>query len=141
MARRSIKKTVVPKKRGRPFTGVDNRDPVTAIRLAPELRASIDEWAVRQPDKPSRSEALRRLASKALASQEPVTAAAPFVGLRLPAELLDVVDAWAASKKLTRSRAIRALIDAGIVASVPHTKLRPIPDASAAAKPTRKKSR
>jgi hypothetical protein len=48
-----------------------------------------------QPDKPSRSEALRRLASTALASQEPVATAAPFVVLRLPAELLDVVDAWA----------------------------------------------
>jgi metal-responsive CopG/Arc/MetJ family transcriptional regulator len=114
---------------------------VTAIRLAPELRASIDEWATQQPDKPSRSEALRRLASKALASQEPVTAAEPFVGLRLPAELLDVVDAWTASKHLTRPRAIRALIDAGIVASIPHTKLRPVSDAPAAAKPDRKKSR
>jgi|SRR5437899_8267606 len=65
-------------------------------------RASIDEWAGQQPDKPSRSEALRRLASTALASQEPVATAAPFVGLRLPAELLDVVGAWAASKILTR---------------------------------------
>jgi len=120
---------------------VDNRDPVTAIRLAPELRASIDEWADQQPDKPSRSEALRRLTSTALASREPFTTAAPLVGLRLPAELLDIVDAWAASRNLTRPKAIRALIDAGIVASVPHTKLRPIPDASAAAKPTRKKSR
>jgi hypothetical protein len=104
-------------------------------------KASIDEWADQQPDKPSRSEALRRLASTALASQEPVATAAPFVGLRLPAELLDVVDAWAASKNLTRPRAIRALIDAGVVASIPHTKLRPISDASEAAKPTRKKSR
>jgi len=42
---------------------------------------------------------------------------------------------------LTRPQAFRGLIDAGIVASIPHTKLRPISDASAAAKPTRKKSR
>jgi hypothetical protein len=75
-----MKKKVIPKKRGRPFTGVDNRDPVTAIRLSPELRASIDEWAAGQPDKPSRSEALRRLASKALA-QEGINAAANTANL------------------------------------------------------------
>ena len=53
---KSIK--VLPKKRGRPATG---RDPVSAIRLSPELRASIDTWARRQSDLPSRSEAIRRL--------------------------------------------------------------------------------
>jgi hypothetical protein len=50
---------VVPKKsRGRPATG---RDPVTAIRLSPDLRATVDAWADRQDDKPGRSEAIRRL--------------------------------------------------------------------------------
>ena len=50
---------VVPKKgRGRPATG---RDPVTAIRLSSELRQSVDRWAEKQDDKPSRSEAIRRL--------------------------------------------------------------------------------
>jgi hypothetical protein len=48
---------VVPK-RGRPATG---RDPVTAIRLSPELRATIDNWAKTQEDTPPRSEAIRRL--------------------------------------------------------------------------------
>jgi len=62
------KKVVVPKKRrGRPFTGVDNRDPVTAIRLSPELRAQIDAWAARQEDKPARSEAIRRMIERQLA--------------------------------------------------------------------------
>jgi hypothetical protein len=50
---------VVPKKqRGRPSTG---RDPVTAIRLSAELRLTVDQWAERQEDNPSRSEAIRRL--------------------------------------------------------------------------------
>ena len=50
---------VVPKKgRGRPATG---RDPVTAIRLSEELRATVDKWAAKQADEPGRSEAIRRL--------------------------------------------------------------------------------
>ncbi|RXG96359.1 hypothetical protein EAS62_12265 [Bradyrhizobium zhanjiangense] len=54
---KSIK--VLPKKgRGRPATG---RDPVTAIRLSPDLRATVDAWAAKQADTPGRSEAIRRL--------------------------------------------------------------------------------
>ena len=53
------------KKRGRPATG---QDPVTAIRLSKHLRASIDRWARQQPDKPSRSEAIRQLVEQALAA-------------------------------------------------------------------------
>jgi hypothetical protein len=49
---------VLQKKRGRPATG---RLPVTGVRLAPELRATVDRWAAEQPYKPSRSEAIRRL--------------------------------------------------------------------------------
>jgi hypothetical protein len=50
---------VVPKpKGGRPATG---RDPVTAIRLSKEFRDAVDNWAAKQDDKPSRSEAIRRL--------------------------------------------------------------------------------
>ena len=50
---------VVPKKgRGRPATG---RDPVTAIRLSAEMRATVVKWASKQDDKPGRSEAIRRL--------------------------------------------------------------------------------
>jgi hypothetical protein len=61
-------KNVVPKRRkpGRPATG---RDPVTAIRLSHEMRQSLDRWAAAQPDRPSRSEAIRRLVEKALASE------------------------------------------------------------------------
>jgi hypothetical protein len=62
-------KAVVPrKKRGRPPTGVDNRDPVTAIRLSPEFRAAVDAWAAGQDDHPPRSEAIRRLVQLGLAS-------------------------------------------------------------------------
>jgi hypothetical protein len=53
-------------KRGRPYTGEDNRDPVTAIRLSEELRAEIDAWAASHPETPSRSEAIRLLVQMAL---------------------------------------------------------------------------
>jgi hypothetical protein len=43
---------------GRKPTG---RDPVTAIRLSPEFIAQVEAWATKQPDKPGRSEAIRRL--------------------------------------------------------------------------------
>jgi hypothetical protein len=51
-------KNVVRKRPGRPATG---QDPVTAIRLSPELRENVDIWAAKQPDEPKRSEAIRRL--------------------------------------------------------------------------------
>jgi hypothetical protein len=57
---------VVRKKRGRPATG---QDPVTAVRLSPVLKLQIDDWAKQQPDKPSRSAAIRRLVEMALAGK------------------------------------------------------------------------
>jgi hypothetical protein len=57
---------VVRKKRGRPPTG---QDPVTAVRLSPLLKSQIEHWANQQPDKPSRSEAIRRLVKLALAAK------------------------------------------------------------------------
>jgi len=57
---------VVRKKRGRPPTG---QDPVTAVRLSPALKSQIEDWAKQQPDKPSRSEAIRRLVELALAAK------------------------------------------------------------------------
>jgi metal-responsive CopG/Arc/MetJ family transcriptional regulator len=54
---------VVRKRRGRPATG---KDPVTSIRLSPELRAEIDMWCDQQPDRPRRSEAIRRLVEESL---------------------------------------------------------------------------
>jgi hypothetical protein len=57
MGKESSKK-VVPKKRGRPATG---KEPMLAFRAPPEFTAEVEAWAKRQPDNPSRSEALRRL--------------------------------------------------------------------------------
>jgi hypothetical protein len=52
----SVNKKAVgrPKKKG----GVH---PVSAVRLSPELSASVDAWAASQEDEPGRSEAIRRL--------------------------------------------------------------------------------
>src|SRR5215472_1123539 len=89
------------KKMGRPRVGSTSIN----VRLPPTELARLDAWAGAQDDKPSRPEALRRLME---------------LTVQLP---MDVIDAWASSKDLTRAQAIRALIDAGIVASVPHTKI------------------
>jgi hypothetical protein len=43
-----------PKKKG-------GSHPVSAVRLPPEIGASVDRWAEKQVDTPSRSEAIRRL--------------------------------------------------------------------------------
>jgi hypothetical protein len=58
----------LPRKRGRPATG---RDPVSAIRLSPDLIATIDKWAARN-DVSSRSEAIRRLVEVGLAQAPPM---------------------------------------------------------------------
>jgi hypothetical protein len=60
---KSSKKNVVRKRPGRPATG---QDPVTAIRLSKEMRASVDQWAAKQEGKPGRSEAIRRLVEMGL---------------------------------------------------------------------------
>lgn len=43
---------------GRPATGTD---PSRTFRLSDEFMANLDAWAAQQADKPTRSEALRRL--------------------------------------------------------------------------------
>jgi metal-responsive CopG/Arc/MetJ family transcriptional regulator len=40
-----------------------------AFRAPPDLTAEVEAWAKRQPDSPSRSEAIRRLVQVALAAQ------------------------------------------------------------------------
>jgi hypothetical protein len=61
-------KNVVRKRAGRPATG---QDPVTAIRLSKELRATVDKWAGQQDDTPGRSEAIRRLVELGLTVRTP----------------------------------------------------------------------
>jgi hypothetical protein len=46
------------KKTGRPATG---RDPMVGVRMPPEKRREIENWAAEQEDKPAFSEAVRRL--------------------------------------------------------------------------------
>ena len=52
---------VLRKKRGRPATG---QDPILGIRLPVGLRNDVDEWAKRQNDRPSRSEAIKPAAPR-----------------------------------------------------------------------------
>src|SRR5271166_2861783 len=55
-----------PRGRGRPRTGIGK--PV-GLRLYPELERRVDQWASRQPDKPGRPEAIRRLIEIALTAK------------------------------------------------------------------------
>jgi hypothetical protein len=54
----------VHKKRGRP-AGRSYGETIP-MRLSPELKDKVEAWAGKQPDAPSRSEALRRLVEMAL---------------------------------------------------------------------------
>jgi hypothetical protein len=64
MRESSTKKVILKKrKRGRPATG---NDPMMALRMSPELKIEVDDWAAKQADQPSRSEAIRRLVEQAL---------------------------------------------------------------------------
>jgi hypothetical protein len=53
----SITRTRKKAGRGRPSTGSKS----VHLRVLPDQMAEIDEWIVRQPDKPSLPEAIRRL--------------------------------------------------------------------------------
>jgi len=46
------------KRVGRPATG---HDPMVGLRMSKETRAAVKKWAASQSDKPTFSEALRRL--------------------------------------------------------------------------------
>jgi hypothetical protein len=43
--------------------------PVMSLRLPTETRQAIDRWAAKQEDMPGRSEAIRRLVDRGLASE------------------------------------------------------------------------
>jgi hypothetical protein len=65
-----IRKTMTGKpenkrKGGRPATG---QDPAVAVRLSPAKRREVEEWAAQQSDKPTFSEAVRRLIDLGLLS-------------------------------------------------------------------------
>ena len=53
---------------GRPATGAD---PSRTFRLSDEFIASLDAWAEKQDDRPTRSEAIRRLVELGLAGSKP----------------------------------------------------------------------
>jgi hypothetical protein len=61
-------KKVIPKKRGRPATG---KAPMVSFRMSADRIDAIEKWAARLPDKPLRSEAIRRLVERGLAASRP----------------------------------------------------------------------
>src|SRR5215467_14284111 len=58
ICKESIPVTQKKRGRGRPATG---QDPTLTVRLPMDLRSAIEAWAKQQKDRPSRSEAIRRL--------------------------------------------------------------------------------
>ena len=95
--------------RGRPRTGIGS--PV-GLRLYPDLERRLDEWAKRQPDKPGRPEAIRRLVEKALgarvASRQPSKEAAHKASKMAARELEPLGDKTMPPEE--RDRRKRALI-------------------------------
>jgi hypothetical protein len=59
-----------PAKRGRPPAGTCQ---LAMVRLREPLRQLLDEWRSQQIDRPSRPEAVRRLAAQALAAVDEKT--------------------------------------------------------------------
>jgi hypothetical protein len=45
MTKRATEKLAIPKKRGRPYTGEDNRDPVFSLRMPPAIRQRAEVLA------------------------------------------------------------------------------------------------
>jgi hypothetical protein len=66
---------------------------VTAIRLSAEMREAVDSWAVKQPDEPGRSEAIRRLVEIGLARKGVSVKASDLKAT------LRLLDAYAAKEK------------------------------------------
>ena len=60
---KASRKKAILKKRGRPATG---NAPSRTFRLTNEFMATLDAWAIKQIDSPSRSEAIRRLVEMGL---------------------------------------------------------------------------
>jgi hypothetical protein len=60
-----ISDDVQSKKRGRPATGTNE---AIGVRMSPPQLAAVDAWRRKQPDLPSRPEAIRRLVEQALAN-------------------------------------------------------------------------
>jgi hypothetical protein len=78
--------SVKRKKPGRPATGTD---PLMGFRASPVMRASVVRWAENQPDKPSLSEAIRRLVEIGLSKplDQPRVLSTSAEGVRRAAEL------------------------------------------------------
>jgi len=73
---------------GRPATG---SDPSRTFRLSDEFMATLDAWAARQADEPTRSEAIRRLVELGLTVKSAVrpTAKAAARAAELAAKAID----------------------------------------------------
>jgi hypothetical protein len=85
MARQTVVPKKVKKKRGPPPTGKGTQ---IGTRWHAPLLQAIDTWAERQEDKPDRSESIRRLVQRGLASEGidvPISAAADSVHTSKPA--------------------------------------------------------
>jgi hypothetical protein len=61
-----MKKATQKRKPGRPYAG--GKSPLIALRMTRGLIELVDNYCSRQPDRPSRSEAIRRLVLQALAA-------------------------------------------------------------------------
>jgi metal-responsive CopG/Arc/MetJ family transcriptional regulator len=82
---------------------------VTAIRLSPDLRATVDAWAEKQDDKPGRSEAIRRLVELGLSTAKPAALTSAKTSVRAKEMAGQAIDKLAdpqasAEEKASRKR-------------------------------------
>ena len=95
----SSSEIVRQKKRGRPRIG---QLPVVSFRMDPVVQEEIDHWRSLEPDKPSRSRAIRRLIRFGLSAASE--------------EVVEEIDHWRSLEpdNPSRSNAIRCLIGMGL---------------------------
>jgi hypothetical protein len=65
------RQSVIPQSRKKPRPPATGKGTPIMVRLQPDALARLDAWAHSQDDKPSRPEALRRLAERGLSAREP----------------------------------------------------------------------
>jgi hypothetical protein len=109
-----MKKAIsVMQKRGRPPTG---KTPTIALRATDEFRDTVERWAAKQSDKPSLSEAIRRLVEIGLKANTSEPKAVGRLRKRvagaaeLAAKAVDILTVGAADahEKTSRKRRLKA---------------------------------
>jgi len=90
-----MKKAIsVMQKRGRPATG---KMPTIALRAPDDFRIAVEKWAAKQNDKPSLSEAIRRLVELGLVASK--TKTSKLVDQHVVSKASQIIDSMSSDLK------------------------------------------